>query len=149
MKNAFLSIATFAFLATTAQAATLAEKKQLEKWNAYLTDADSSYVKTVQDKCGVAIAVKLDDAFVTSAFMKESVNAAAFCDSAREGVATLCGDATSKSEVVKRVKSISCHPSKTAEELTFKLNGSTLDLTVGTQGANIADKAKEFLENNL
>jgi len=148
MKKLSFSIATLAILATTAQAATLAEKKQMDKWNAYLTDADSSYVKTVQEKCGVAIAVKLDEAFTTQ-FMKENVNAAAFCDSAREGIATMCGDATSKAEVIKRVKSIACHPSKTAEEVAFKLNGTTLDVTVGTQGSNIADKAKEFLENNL
>ncbi len=143
MMMAFIAIA----IAGSAQALTLKEKKQLADWKTYLTSADQSYVKSVKDKCGIDIPVSIEEKFTTT-FMAENANAASYCDTPRSTLSSMCDDATSKAEIVKKVKKITCKLGK-AEEATFKLSGTELIFTVGVKASNLDEKAKEFFEKNL
>ncbi|MES2525672.1 MAG: hypothetical protein V4598_01240 [Bdellovibrionota bacterium] len=140
-------IVLLALVTTTASALTLKEKKQFAEWQEYLTSESSSYVKWTKDKCGYDIPVKMEEAFVTP-FMTENTNAASYCDSAREAIQSMCEDKMSKDAISKKIKSISCKLGK-KEEIAYKINGSVLEFTVGIGAANLKDKTKEWLENNL
>lgn len=141
-----LAIALTFAVTTSTFALTLKEKKQFADWQDYLK-GDSSYAKTVKEKCGYDMPVKMEESFTTP-FMTENANAASYCDSAREAIGYMCQDKMSKDAISKKVKSISCKLGK-KEEVAFKLNGTTLEFTVGYGAANLSDKTKEWLENNL
>jgi hypothetical protein len=124
----------------------LAEKKQLQAWKDYLS-GDESYAKSVKDKCGIDVPVTVDEKMVKP-FMEANAHAAAYCDHTRSTIASMCEDATSKAEIVKKVKKVECKLGKT-DEVSLKLSGTTLVFTVGTGGGNLGDKVKEWLEKNL
>ena len=144
MKMLLISLA---LVSTSAFALTLKEKKQLEAWNTSLEDASESSSQAFQTKCGYKLPVKLDEKMVTP-FMEGSANAGKYCDSVRSSIATMCEDKTSKEAVVKKVKSVFCRLGK-GEELMYKFNGTTVEVTMGIGAANIDAKTKEWLENNL
>lgn len=146
MKKQIIALAVFA-VAVSASALTLKEKKQFADWQTYLKSADQSYVKTVKDKCGIDIPVTLEEKFTTP-FMEKNANAASYCDAPRSTLASMCDDATSKTEIVKKVKKITCKLGK-PDEATFKLSGTELVFTVGVSASNLDEKAKEFFEKNL
>lgn len=145
MKHVF--IATVLVVSTSAFALTLKEKKQFAEWQDYLKSESSSYVKWTKDKCGYDIPVKMDEAFTTP-FMEANTNAASYCDSARDAIQYMCEDKTSKEAITAKIKSIHCKLGK-KEEASYKLNGTTLEFTVGLGAPNLRDKTKEWLENNL
>lgn len=134
-------------LSFSAQALTLKEKKQMGEWRAYLASESESYVKTTKDKCGIDIPVTMEDAFATP-FMTASANAASYCDATRSAISTMCNDATSKAEIVKKVKKITCKLGKEKEK-TFKFNGTELVFTVGLNASNLDEAVTKFLEDNL
>ncbi len=146
MKKHIIGLVVLA-IAGSAQALTLKEKKQYADWQAYLKDEGQSYVKTVKEKCGYEIPVTLEDKFTTP-FMTENANAASYCDTPRSTLASMCGDATAKTEITKKVKKITCKLGK-ADEASFKFSGTELVFTVGVKASNLDDKAKKFFENNL
>lgn len=143
----FILVAASLVISFSSFSASLKEKKQLTDWTTQLSDPENSQVQVVKDKCGVAVPVKLDEKFVAT-FLPLNVSAASFCDSVRSGIATLCGDKMSKEAITKKIKGIDCRPGKD-EEITFKWNGGVLDVTLGPSAANIEDKTKTWLENNL
>jgi hypothetical protein len=145
MKKIILAAAVV--ITSSAMALTLKEQKQFKQWQAYLTDASQSYVQSVQEKCGYAIPLTMEDKFVTP-FMTENANAASYCDSTRSTISSMCDDATSKAAIKKNIKKINCKLGK-KEEASYKLAGGTLTFTVGVGASNLENKAKEFLENNL
>ena len=139
-------IISLVLITTTASALTLKEKKQWAEWQEELT-SDSSYSKTFKEKCGYDLPVKMEEKFVTP-FMEANTSATAYCDAARSAMSSMCADKTSKEEITKKVKSVSCKLGK-AEEASFKLNGTNLEFTVGLGASNLEDKTKSWLENNL
>ena len=128
MKKHLVALVIFA-IAGSAQALTLKEKKQFADWQAYLKDGSQSYVKTVKEKCGFEIPVTLDEKFTTP-FMEKNANAASYCDTPRSTLSSMCGDATAKNEITKKVKKITCKLGK-PDEATFKFSGTELVFTVG------------------
>lgn len=124
----------------------LKEKKQFDDWKTWLTSSDS-WQSAAKEKCGVDFAVTFDEGMVTP-FMATSANPAAYCDGVREGMASMCEDKTYKDAIAKQVKKVHCKLGK-KDELAFKMNGSTIEATMGVEAANINTKTKEFLENNL
>ena len=133
---------------TSAFALTLKEKKQFMKWQDQLAKEDEyGGAETFKKKCGVEIPASLDEHMVTP-FMEKNASLSSYCGSARKAMAGMCSDATSKESILKQVKKIDCKGGKEGE-LNIKLSGSTLVLTFGTGAANMDEKVKEFLENNL
>ena len=140
-------IAAVLTVAFGAQALTLKEKKQMGEWKTYLTDASQSYVKTAKDNCGYDIPVTIDEAFVTP-FMTANANAASYCDTPRSVLSSMCTDPTSKAEIVKKVKKITCKLGK-PDEKSLKFNGTEVIFTVGVSASNLDEAAKTFFENKL
>jgi len=136
-----LVLATFAF---GAQALSLKEKKQMADWNKELTGEDG-HMATVKKNCGTNIPVKLDENVITP-FMSADTSAAAYCDEVVSTVATLCEDATTKEELVKKIKSISCVRGTSSN---FKMNGTTLVFEMAPGTANLSEKAKKYIEGAL
>lgn len=149
MKNRIALALTLSFfgVASSAQALTLAEKKQVKEWNDYLKDESQSYVKSVKDKCGIDLPLTMDEKLVT-VFMGKNANAASYCDSTREGISSMCEDETSKKEIIAKIKSISCKLGK-GEESSYSLKNQVLTFTVGPDAGNLPDKVKAFLEKSL
>jgi hypothetical protein len=149
-KQVSFVVAVLALMAvgSSASALTFKEKKQYQEWVNYLKDENSSYVKTVKDKCGYDIPVTIEDKFTTP-FMAANAHAAAFCDETRSQISSMCEDATSKEAIKAKIKKIQCVLAKKEDEASFKLAGGTLTFTVGVKASNLGDKVKEFLENNL
>lgn len=147
MKKMLMTAIVLTF-ALAAGALTLKEKKQVEEWNAYLTDASKSYVKTAKDKCGYDIPVKMDEAMATP-FMAANANAASYCDEVRSTISGMCDDKTSKDAIKAKIKSINCHLGKKPTDVEFTIKSGVLDFAVGVNGSNLSEKTKTFLENNL
>lgn len=141
------AVALALVVSTSAFALTLKEKKQYADWQAYLTSESDSYVKWFKDKCGYDMPVKMGEEFVTP-FMAANSNAASYCDSVRSKMSSMCEDKLSKEAISKKIKSVTCKLGKEGQA-DFKLNGTTLEFTVGLNASNLEDKAKEWLENNL
>jgi len=134
--------------ATSAQALTLKEKKQYQAWKTWLADPAQSNIGAAKDKCGYAIPFTLDQA-LTTPFMEESSDAAAYCDELYNALAETCGDDTGKQAVKAKVTKITCKLGK-KEEVSFALSKTgVLKFTFGVGAANLKDKAKKFLEDNL
>lgn len=142
-------IVLLALISTSVSALTLKEKKQLADWQTGLDAVDSSeyYRGHFKTKCGYDMPLKLDEKFVTP-FMEANTSAAAYCDAARSSMSSMCDDKMSKEAISKKIKSISCKLGK-PEEASLKIAGSTLEFTVGLGAANLDQKVREFLENNL
>lgn len=140
-------IVALVLVSTSVSALTLKEKKQLNDWNDYLKSESDSYVKSFKDKCGYDLKVTMEDKFTTP-FMMANTNAASYCDSPRSAMSRMCEDKTSKEAISGKIKAVNCKLGKDGET-AFKLNGSTLEFTVGLNAANLDDKSKEWLENNL
>lgn len=145
MKKLILVLAAVA--TSSAMALTLKEQKQYKEWQKYLTDPDSSYVKTVKDKCGFDIPVTLEEKMVPS-FMASNTHAGSYCDSTRSAIAGMCEDDTSKGAIKKNVKKVECKLGADGK-VDFKLAAGTLTMTVGQGATNLDQKVKEYLENNL
>ena len=145
MKHVFIVLALV--ISAQASALTLKERKQFADWQEYLKSESSSYIKTFKDKCGYDMPVTMEDKFVTP-FMEANTSAPSYCDSPRSVMASMCDDKLSKEAISKKIKAVTCKLGK-AEEASFKLNGSTLEFTVGLGASNLDDKAKAWLENNL
>lgn len=143
----FMLLVAACFLAQSAGALTLKEKKQLEAWTKYLADPGQSHVKSFKDKCGYDAPVSLDEKMVTP-FMEANTHAGAYCDAPLSAMSGMCEDATSKTAIKAKIKSVKCINGK-AGELAMKINGSVFEFTVGVGAPNLDRKVKEFLENNL
>lgn len=133
-------------LSVSAFSLTLKEKKTFKEWNEWLR-SDSSAHKRVKDKCGIEIPASVSEDMVTP-YMEANSSAATNCDSVRDQLITLCGDKDVKEAVTAKVKKVDCKLGKKGE-VAIKLNGSTLEAALGVGGANVEDRVKEYLENNL
>ncbi len=136
---------------TSAFALTLKEKKQLADWQEGLANPNSSdfYAGTFKTRCGYDLPVKIDEKMVTP-FMEKGYSLAAYCDAPRSQMSSMCeSDKMYKEAISKKVKAVSCKFSSKPEDLSFKLAGTTLEVTMGLETANIESKTKEWLENNL
>ena len=142
-----LIILTIAAGALGAHALTLKEKKQFEEWKTQLKEPYVSSGKSIKDLCGADIPATLDESMVTP-FMTENTNAASFCREIYSALSSMCGDATAKAEISKKIKKISCKLGKD-NEVTYKLNGNELVMTVGVKANNISTKTTKFIEDNL
>jgi hypothetical protein len=140
-------LVTALIMSSSSFALTIKEKKQLADWNAQLTDSENTMTKLIVDKCGIKVPVKLDEKFAT-AFMEANASAAGYCESVRTSIANMCDDKIAKDAIAKKLKSIDCKAGK-PEETSFKWNGGALQVTLGLNAANIEDKTKNWIENNL
>lgn len=136
-----LVLATFAF---GAQALSLKEKKQMGDWNKEITGEDG-YSAKVKANCGTAIPVKLEEN-VAGPFMAENTSASSYCNSVPSTIATMCEDATSKAEIVKKIKAVTC---KLGKEGKLSMSGTTVVFEMKPGMANLDEKVKTFLEGAL
>lgn len=143
----FLSIISVFSISLSAQALTLAEKKQIAKWKEDIGSSTEYSSEQFKKKCGYDMPVSLDEKMVTP-FMADNSSLPAFCDSPRSVMASMCDDAISKTEITKKVKKVTCLLGKKGE-ISYKLNGTELVYTVGLGASNLDEAAKKFLENNL
>lgn len=144
----FLSLVALFSISLSAQALTLAEKKQYASWKEEMGDASKTYsLERFKKNCGYDMPVSLDEKMVTP-FMAANASLTSYCDSPRSVLGSMCEDATSKAEIVKKVKKITCLLGKKGE-ISYKLNGTEVVYTVGLDAANLDDAAKKFFENNL
>ncbi len=146
LKFALTALTGFFLLTASAQALTLAEQRQYDKWNEFFTT--EGHANDVTKACGVTIPVKLDQGVVTP-FMADNKNAASFCDEAYSAIKNTCADNAGKTAVAAKVKSLSCMYSGTKDEASVKLNNGDLQFTFGVDASNLSDKVKTFLGNNL
>jgi len=145
--NKFLVFLTTLSIAICASAMTLKERKQLRLWQEELSDPKKSYNELVLRHCGVTLPITLEDKLAV-AFVEAHTSASGYCESPRSAIYKMCQDPTSKEAIVAKIKKISCKLGK-EKEVSFKLNGPELVMTVGLGAPNLDEKTKEFLENNL
>lgn len=146
MKKVTLFVAAL-LCASSAFALNLKEKKQLAEWQDFMKDASKSYVGEVKKKCGYDIPVSLDEKMVTP-FMAANSNAAMFCDSALSAISGMCEDPTAKAMITKSIKKLDCRYGKKGEA-SLSLKGGSLTFAFGEGAANLNEKVREYLENNL
>lgn len=136
-----------AFAASSAFAQTIAEKKQMAKWNETIAEDKKHFV----EKCGYDIPVTLDPKFVAP-FLARNANAGSYCSEALSAMAKICGDADSKATIAKNVKKLDCKlgtQPETDRDPKFTVKGGTLTFEFTWHSANLSDNAVKFLENNL
>lgn len=133
--------------ASPAFSQTLAEKKQMEKWQASLSEDSSA--KGFKEKCGYDLPVKLSDNLVTP-FMEQNADASSFCNDVRRAMVSMCEDTTTKEAIAAKVKALSCEYKKDDAKGTFALSPEgTLSFGFDSNVPNIPDAAKAYLEGNL
>lgn len=129
---------------TQAFALKLAERKALKSWNESLKEE----LTFTDKKCGTKLTGEIDQKMITP-FMEANATAAGYCGQALSGVRGLCeSDQMSKDAVKESVKKIKCELA--AEKgPDFALKGGVFTVKVTTNSANVGQKARKFLENNL
>lgn len=147
MKKLFLTLAAFALVVPSAYALTLAEKEKLATWQKEL--AEDHYTKKFEENCGHPLEITLAEDVVTP-FMEDNTSASAYCTEVIMSLSDLCEQSDiAKEAVSSKVKSITCASSGDADHSFALSETGELKFLMKPGIGNLADKAKEYLENNL
>lgn len=126
-------------------AQSLGDKKTLEKWQ------ESLQAKTEQFKvhCGHDLPVTLNTNLIEP-FTAKDMSGGAYCGGLIDSMSGLCNDATYKSAISGKIKSISCSYAAQSAHGDFKLGpNGTLEASFGLDSSNMNDALKAFLDKNL
>lgn len=121
------------------------QRKKLKYWNKDIAE----YQRYMKRACGKEVPASVSGP-MAAPFLKNNKSASGFCIEAMKGVQDNCAsDAEVKEIVVQKITKISCTYNKDPKHLSFKLNGTTLAVSMGINASNINPKSRDWIENNL
>lgn len=144
MKTSFLMLVLL-FTSTSTFALNIKQKKKLKYWKEEI----QKHQQTVAKKCGKEIPTVIDEKMVAP-FLEENTSVSGYCKGIMDGVIAVCeGDEEIKKYLMTKITKINCNYNPEKKKLALKLNGTTLEASVGLGAPNLWTETKKWVENNL